>query len=101
MAKFVMEKATEMVNQRLNGKSAGGKTGGQGQKKKEASGEGVVVLTDSTYSELVTNSDDSWVVEFYAPWCGHCKSLEPEWNSLPGLLKGDVKVGKVDATVEK
>jgi len=46
------------------------------------------------------HSEDLWIVEFYAPWCGHCKRLEPEWNDAATKLKGEVKVGKVDATVE-
>lgn len=73
--------------------SGSGSTGGSG--KAEA-----VVLTDSNFDELVMNSDDLWLVEFYAPWCGHCKRLEPEWNKAAADLKGEVKVGKVDATVE-
>lgn len=36
--------------------------------------------------------------EFYAPWCGHCKKLEPEWNKVGSELKGKVKVAKIDAT---
>lgn len=46
-------------------------------------------------------SKDMWLVEFYAPWCGHCKSLEPHWNQAANELKGKVKVGKVDATVQQ
>jgi protein disulfide-isomerase A6 len=48
----------------------------------------------------VLRSKDIWLVEFYAPWCGHCKSLEPEWNIAASKLKGQVRLGKVDATVE-
>jgi len=41
------------------------------------------------------------MIEFYAPWCGHCKALEPEWNASASELKGKVKFGKVDATEEQ
>jgi len=60
----------------------------------------VYVLDTSNFDSLVLGSKDIWLVEFYAPWCGHCKKLEPEWNDAASKLKGTVKLGKVDATVE-
>ncbi|CAM9505524.1 unnamed protein product [Ascophyllum nodosum] len=39
-----------------------------------------------------------WLVEFFAPWCGHCQKLAPEWESAAGQLQGTVNLGAVDAT---
>ena len=29
-------------------------------------------LTDANFKSKVLDSDEMWIVEFYAPWCGHC-----------------------------
>ncbi|RWS13471.1 Protein disulfide-isomerase A6-like protein [Dinothrombium tinctorium] len=59
----------------------------------------VIELTDSNFKEKVLDSDDMWLVEFFAPWCGHCKNLEPHWKKAASELKGKVKLGALDATV--
>lgn len=61
----------------------------------------VVQLNQGNFSNLVTKSEDLWMVEFYAPWCGHCKSLAPEFEKAAKVLKGIVKIGAVDMTTDQ
>lgn len=61
----------------------------------------MVTLTASNFDDLVLGSEEPWMIEFYAPWCGHCKNLAPEWAEAAETLEGDVKVGAVDATVHE
>ena len=61
----------------------------------------VVILTEGNFEEEVLNCDALWIVEFYAPWCGHCKNLEPEFIGAAKALKGVAYLGAVDSTVEK
>jgi len=91
-----MNQLKSLVKERLTGKSSGSKSSGSGG---SGSSSDVVELTESNFESLVLNSDDMWLVEFFAPWCGHCKNLEPEWKRAAGELKGKVKLGAVDATV--
>jgi len=83
----------EVVNARMGGGSGG--SGGSG------SDDDVVELTDSNFEKLVMKSEDMWLVEFFAPWCGHCKNLAPHWAKAAKQLKGKVKLGAVDATVHQ
>lgn len=62
--------------------------------------EEVVVLTDENYESYITKSPII-LVEFYAPWCGHCKELAPEYEKLPERIKKEKKnyvIAKIDAT---
>ncbi|KAF1773915.1 Thioredoxin, conserved site [Phytophthora cactorum] len=61
----------------------------------------VITLTDDTFDEMVLNSGDVWLVEFYAPWCGHCKALAPEWEQAASDLKGSVKVAALESTANE
>merc|ERR1712036_107672 len=62
--------------------------------------DGVLVLGDSDFADAVKDHD-YLLAEFYAPWCGHCKSLAPEYAKAAKAL-ADLEGGalaKIDATV--
>ncbi|XP_076024206.1 dnaJ homolog subfamily C member 10 [Genypterus blacodes] len=58
----------------------------------------VVVLDPSSFSDRVKGRSEGlmWLVDFYAPWCGPCQALIPEWRRMARLLSGQVLVGSVD-----
>ena len=49
----------------------------------------VVQLTPETFKSLVgeRKNGETWLVDFYAPWCGPCNELAPDWNKLAKVLK--------------
>mmetsp|Transcript_6152 Transcript_6152/g.16988 ORF Transcript_6152/g.16988 Transcript_6152/m.16988 type:complete len:501 (-) Transcript_6152:102-1604(-) len=64
--------------------------------------DGVLVLNDKTF-EAAVKSNPFILVEFYAPWCGHCKQFAPEYAAAAKQLKQatpPVPLAKVDATAE-
>ncbi|CAH1980493.1 unnamed protein product [Acanthoscelides obtectus] len=51
------------------------------------------------FDDVVINNDKDTLIEFYAPWCGHCKKLAPALEELAEKMKDeDVAVVKMDAT---
>lgn len=51
------------------------------------------------FDEVVINNGKDTLIEFYAPWCGHCKKLGPVFEEVANTLKDeDVAIVKMDAT---
>ncbi|CAE7291036.1 unnamed protein product [Symbiodinium natans] len=64
--------------------------------------ESVKTLTDSSFQDFIT-TNERVLVEFYAPWCGHCQQLEPHYNQAADALRMEgakTMLAKVDATAE-
>jgi len=59
-----------------------------------------IVLTTDTFDSVV-NEAEIILVEFFAPWCGHCKKLAPEFEKAATTVKAEgIQLGSVDCTVE-
>uniref|UniRef100_UPI00358F7B72 protein disulfide-isomerase A3 n=1 Tax=Myxine glutinosa TaxID=7769 RepID=UPI00358F7B72 len=60
----------------------------------------VKTVVAESFDDIVNDESKDVLIEFYAPWCGHCKSLEPKYNELGEKLANDqnIVIAKMDAT---
>uniref|UniRef100_A0A8D0CFK9 Protein disulfide isomerase family A, member 7 n=1 Tax=Scleropages formosus TaxID=113540 RepID=A0A8D0CFK9_SCLFO len=60
----------------------------------------VQTVVAETFEEIVSDPEKDVLIQLYAPWCGHCKNLEPKYNELAEQLSGDpsIVIARMDAT---
>jgi protein disulfide-isomerase A6 len=63
----------------------------------------VTVLDPSNFDHIVKDSNKDVLVEFYAPWCGHCKSLTPKYEKVAQSFEGDdsIVIAKLDSDAHR
>ncbi|KAJ4297359.1 hypothetical protein N0V88_004277 [Collariella sp. IMI 366227] len=56
----------------------------------------VLQVDAKDYDRLIAKSNYTSIVEFYAPWCGHCQNLKPAYEKAAKNLEGLAKVAAVN-----
>ena len=61
----------------------------------------VIQLNKDNFDKQVIDSEELWLILFYAPWCGHCKDFHPEFEKVSKATKGLFRIGAVNCEDER
>lgn len=63
----------------------------------------VKIVVGKTFEKIVMDPEKDVLLEFYAPWCGHCQQLAPTYEQLANTLSGNEKlvIAKIDSTANE
>lgn len=56
----------------------------------------VAELSDASFDEQIVTNKETYLVDFWAPWCGPCRLVAPIVEELAGEYKDTMKVGKIN-----
>ncbi len=58
--------------------------------------ENVIELDDPTFDDVIHNSEEPVLVDFWAPWCGPCKMMAPVLSEIADEYESKAKICKLN-----